>query len=78
VSGGLLGRVVCAECAGALDVTRSVPACGACGATYARVGAIPVRPPRASAHVEVWRRQLGAKWRRDDAPPRVDDVTAPG
>jgi SAM-dependent methyltransferase len=58
VSEGLLDRVVCVACAAALDVRSSMPACARCGASYARVGAIPVVLPRAAAHVELWRRQL--------------------
>jgi SAM-dependent methyltransferase len=58
VSESVLDRVVCVRCAGPLDPRPPVPACAACGETYARVGAIPVLLPRPAAHVELWRRQL--------------------
>ena len=53
----VLDRVVCVGCAAPLDPRPEVPRC-ACGERYARVGAIPVILPRATAHLELWRRQL--------------------
>jgi SAM-dependent methyltransferase len=58
VSGSVLDRVVCVGCGGPLDPRPASPTCASCGASYPRVGPIPVLMPRASAHVELWRRQL--------------------
>ncbi|HVZ75003.1 MAG TPA: hypothetical protein VHJ20_21625 [Polyangia bacterium] len=75
---GLLDRVLCPRCGGALDV--HAPACGACGARFPRVGAIPVLLPEAEAHVALWRRQL-AKLLANGASTRTSleaEARAPG
>jgi carnosine N-methyltransferase len=59
VSERIVDRVVCVACAAPLDPRPPAPRCAGCGETYPRVGAIPVLLPRAGAHVELWRRQLG-------------------
>jgi SAM-dependent methyltransferase/uncharacterized protein YbaR (Trm112 family) len=55
---GILERVACPRCAGPIDPRAAPLACARCRQEYPRVGAIPVLLPRASEHVELWRRQL--------------------
>lgn len=55
---GLEQAVVCARCAGVLDVPRAEIVCARCGQKYPRVGRIPVLLPRPDDHVSVWRQQL--------------------
>jgi len=52
-------QVVCPGCQASLGLASEVIACAACGASYPRVGGIPVLLPQAAAHVELWRGQLG-------------------
>jgi hypothetical protein len=50
--------VLCARCAGSLELRSPQIVCERCGQHYPRVGRIPVLLPRPDEHIALWRQQL--------------------